>query len=197
MNTQTTNQQSASTNAINVETHQKANVRRISKPEWLKLHSDFKSEINGQKYILSDEGGRGTCLVPVELMATKSDATVAIKTLRRFVSPAQLRTLADGCRSEEMQFFFDKIVEMTGIINGMPQTYQTDGQGEDAIAHLHYFIGDSDFYITEKDMYEEQHQAFGLVKMWERELGYISIDEITHAGAELDLHWTPKPIKDC
>lgn len=174
------------------EAHQPDVFRKqMTKAEWLKTHSDFKSVIDGQKYVLAACGEKGTCLVPVEILATKSDATEAIKTLKRFVSPAQLRVLADGCRSEEMQFFFDKIVEMTGIIDAMPKTYETDGQGQDAIAHLHYFLGDTDWYITERDCMEQQLQTFGLCKMWEAELGYICIEEITLAGAELDLYWAP------
>jgi hypothetical protein len=29
---------------------------------------------------------------------------------------------------------------------------------------------------------------------YEPELGYISIEELLENGAELDLHWTPKPF---
>ena len=45
-------------------------------------------------------------------------------------------------------------------------------------------------------MEAEQRQAFGLANLgYGGELGYISIDEITRAGAELDLYWTPKALQ--
>lgn len=128
---------------------------------------------------------------------TKPEAIEALKTLRRFISPAQLSVIADNMRGEEKQFFFDKAVEIANTINTMPHTYQTDGQGQEAIAHLHYFHSAGfDWYVTEKDIEPEQLQAFGLCSLQEKEFGYVNLIEITRAGAELDLHWTPKPLKE-
>ncbi|MBL0011067.1 MAG: DUF2958 domain-containing protein [Nitrosomonas sp.] len=77
----------------------------------------------------------------------------------------------------------------------MPKTYGQDGMGDKAIAYLHYFSGGSDWYITEKDMEDEQLQAFGLANLGQGgELGYISIQELIDAGVEIDLYWTPKTI---
>jgi len=55
-----------------------------------------------------------------------------------------------------------------------------------------------DWYITEKDMGDEQIQAFGLADlgMGFPELGYISIEELVENGVELDLHWTPKTLAE-
>lgn len=98
--------------------------------------------------------------------------------------------------SEEKQFFFDKAVELAEIVETMPATYETDGQGADAIAYLHYFNSDCDWYITERDCDSEQLQAFGLACVREREIGYISIVGLLYHGAELDLHWTPKKLAE-
>jgi hypothetical protein len=77
-------------------------------------------------------------------------------------------------------------------------SYETDGQGDNAVVYLHYFLNGCDWYITEKDMEDDQLQAFGYANLgYGGELGYISIQEIVTVGAELDLHWTPKPLKDC
>ena len=77
----------------------------------------------------------------------------------------------------------------------MPETYGQDGMGDKAIAHLHYFKGSMDWYITEKDMEGEQLQAFGMVDMgYGPELGYISIAELVQNGIELDLHFTPMTL---
>ena len=77
----------------------------------------------------------------------------------------------------------------------MPQTYEQDGMGEQAIAHLHYFTSGCDWYITERDSDpdgEGQIQAFGSANLgYGPELGYISIKELLENGAELDLYFTP------
>jgi hypothetical protein len=87
----------------------------------------------------------------------------------------------------------------------MPKSYETDGQGDKAIAHLHYFAGGSDFYITEKDKGDgrdevpgQQHQAFGLSDVFGDggELGYVSIAELIQHKVELDLYWTPRTLAE-
>ncbi len=135
-------------------------------------------------------------------MNTKKEATAAIRVLRPFIGDSQMRCLGDACRGEEKQFFFDKLCELAALVQAMPKTYQQDGKGDQAIAHLHYFTGGCDWWITEKDKGDEseggtaaQHQAFGLAAMGDYpELGNISIVELLANGAELDLYWTPNTI---
>lgn len=129
--------------------------------------------------------------------ATKMDAVKAINTLRGFIGSAQLNTIGDLCRSEEKQFFFDKLVELANVIEHMPTTYQTDGQGDQAVVQLHYFTAGCDWYITERDCEQAQLQAFGLANLGHGgELGYISIVELLACGAELDLHWSDKKLAE-
>ncbi len=107
----------------------------------------------------------------------------------------ELKVLVDNMRKEEKQFFFNKAVEIADTIKNMPVTYEQDGKGKNAVAYLHYFRGDADWYITEKDKEAEQIQAFGLADLgYGGELGYISIDELVGAGVELDLYFTPKTL---
>lgn len=116
-------------------------------------------------------------------------------TLKQFVSKAQVRALLEGLNGEEANFFIDKINEMENRINAMPKTYETEGQGVQAVAYLHYFLGGADFYITERDCEAEQLQAFGLANMgYGGEMGYISIQELIANGAELDLHFEPQAL---
>ena len=117
---------------------------------------------------------------------------------RGFIGGDQLATVKSMFRGEERQFFFDKMCELAGIVGTMPETYQTDGKGGEAIAYLHYFSGgQASWWITEKDRGtpEEpgQHQAFGLADLFGDggELGYISIAEILAHGGELDFYFTP------
>lgn len=132
-------------------------------------------------------------------MATKLEvAKNDVPLLRNFLSDAQLSALGDAVYGEEGQWFIDKIAEIADRIRNMPKTYEQDGKGDEAVVYLHYFLNNMDWYITEKDMETEQYQAFGLADlgMGYPELGYISIEEITSAGAELDLHFEPKTLAE-
>lgn len=130
-------------------------------------------------------------------------AKSAAEELRHFIGHSQMRVILDCCKGEEGEYFKAKLVEMAGIVKAMPHSYQTDGQGDSAVVHLHYFKGGADWFITEKDkgcdtdeVKGEQHQAFGLADLFGDggELGYISIAELIANGVELDLHWTPKTL---
>ena len=129
-------------------------------------------------------------------MTKQMQPAEAIKILQKFASFPQLHTMAHGCYSEEGEFFVEKLLELADRIKSMPKTYEQDGKGDDAVVHLHYFLNDMNWYITERDMEDEQIQAFGYCDLgWGcPELGYVSIDEITQAGAELDLYWTEKTL---
>lgn len=130
---------------------------------------------------------------------TIADVNAVMPLLKQFIGKSQLSVMGAGVRGEEGQFFKDKFVEVAKVIEGMPKTYGTDGQGDKAIAYLHYFKGGADWYITEKDSdtdSEGQIQAFGYADLGQGggELGYISIKELIGMNVELDLHWSPKSI---
>ena len=137
-------------------------------------------------------------LASVQVPATKRDAVTALQTLRGFIGNIQLSVIGDGCRAQEKQYFFDKLVEMAGVVTRMPKTYETDGEGDNAVAYLHYFSSNCDWFITEKDEDsdgEGQIQAFGLADLgYGGELGYISIAELIALNVELDLHFTPSTL---
>lgn len=98
----------------------------------------------------------------------------------------------------EARYMHSEINELTDIIKEMPKTYETDGQGDEAMVHLHYFTSNADWYITELDCEAEQLQAFGKADlgMGFPELGYISIVELLECGAELDLHWSERKLSE-
>jgi hypothetical protein len=117
--------------------------------------------------------------------------------LKSFISKAQLSVMNNICAGEEGEFMLQKMQELCLTITTMPKTYQTDGQGPDAIVHLHYFHGGMDWYITERDQEPEQSQAFGLANLgYGGELGYISIAELIENNIEIDLYWTPKKLSE-
>lgn len=123
-----------------------------------------------------------------------------INGLRYFMSAGQRRALAVLCmRSEEAAHFLEKIAALTSLVESMPRVYEQDGKGDDALAYLHYFHGGADWYITERDTTAEQLQAFGLVDLGMGdgpELGYVSLDDLTAQGVELDLFFTPTTLAD-
>lgn len=69
----------------------------------------------------------------------------------------------------------------------------------DALVRVKIFdpCGSWTWYITEWD---GEDQCFGLVKGFESELGYMSLEELSQVeggrgiGLELDMHWTPRPL---
>lgn len=146
---------------------------------------------------------------------TAKETTAALASLAQFIGPIQRRILACNAsgpgllervsgerdsKCEERDFFRTMICELAANVAAMPKTYETNGQGYKATAHLHYFAGgQASWYITEKDCDtdgEGQLQAFGLADLFGDggEIGYISIAEILEAGGELDLYWTPKTL---
>ena len=127
---------------------------------------------------------------------TTKEAIQALKFLQSFICPEQMLVLTQLIDGAEQEFFVEKVIELAERIKGMPKTYDTDGLGLEAVAYLHYFKNGFDWYITEKDMEPEQLQAFGLVKMFEEEYGYISIEELIASGVEMDLHFTPTALKE-
>jgi len=122
-----------------------------------------------------------------------------ITTCRRFIPAHQMAFILELCReSEEREFFVQRLIDLEALFQAMPQTGETDGQGDAAIVQLHYFGRASDWYITERDMEFAQYQAWGLARMQCEELGYISIVDLCRSPhVEIDLHWTPKTIGEC
>lgn len=123
--------------------------------------------------------------------------------LTHFIGRQQLACLRSGLNGEECQYFLELAQTLDRTIAAMPATYATDGQGKAAYAYLHYFRGDSDWWITEKDIdtdNEGQLQAFGLASLGcngnQPELGYICIAELIQHNVELDFHWKPKTLAE-
>lgn len=129
-----------------------------------------------------------------QLPTPMAQVIAAARTIKNFINPAELEVIGNAVRGEEGEFYKAKLVELAELVSSMPCTYETDSQGDQAVAYLHYFSRDCDWYVTERDQEEEQHQAFGLAVVWEEELGYVSIQELIECGVELDLYWTPKTL---
>ena len=129
---------------------------------------------------------------------------------RHWMGRSQRMAIAQAIRGEEEEYFVNLLIDLKYFIENMPRTYETEKlQMKDKVVHLHYFGGSVDAWIVERDVGDSkyqaeigpQHQAFGPITLsgesiGESEWGYISIQELIDNGVELDLYWTPKPVKE-
>lgn len=116
------------------------------------------------------------------------------------IPEAQFARVKSLMRGEEGKFFKTTVAELLATADAMPRTGETDGQGMQAKAHLHYFSGGCDWWITELDVDSDesgQYQAFGLADLgYGAELGYISLVELCACPVEIDFHWTPQTLAE-
>jgi hypothetical protein len=127
----------------------------------------------------------------------------ALKKLTGFIGASQTAVVKKSLRGEEGQWFMEKMEELAGIVAIMPGTYQN----KDGNVWLHYFSGNYDAYILEKDSGSEddspedfQSQTYGWARFAHMpecaETGYISLPEILANGAELDFHFEPCQLSE-
>lgn len=98
----------------------------------------------------------------------------------------------------------EAVANVNENVSLVPDLYGQDGKGKEAVAYLHYFLGGSDWYITEYN--EEEYTAYGFVVLnqdWQMaEFGYISMQELTKSmplnrpSIELDFYWEPATINE-
>jgi hypothetical protein len=121
-----------------------------------------------------------------------------MEVLKRWMPTGQWQAVKELAKGPEGEFFQKKAAELVDIINHkMPKPYESEGKEDgEVMVYLHYFRGGWDWWITEQPLAVLEDQAFGLVRGFETELGYIMIPELTTVGAELDLHWEIKSLKE-
>jgi len=116
------------------------------------------------------------------------------------MSLAQWKSVQHAMKGEEGAYFVEIVAELQKTFDTMPRVYEQGGKGDEAVAYLHYFIGGSDWWITERDITPGQYQAFGFVCLngdkENAELGYINLHEVTLVGAELDFHFKPRRLAE-
>lgn len=123
-------------------------------------------------------------LAEKEIAAVKALGT----TLKGVIGGSQLACVRDLFHGEEREFFFDKMLELAGVVEQMPGLLNNLD-----VVHLHYFIGGCDWYVCGVD--RGSLQAFGLCCIHKDEIGYLQLSEVS-ARAELDFHWTPKTLDE-
>lgn len=172
-------------------------------PETVTTAQITRIKLKGQPVDTSDPTLSQQALVAL----AKSEQESNLKTIAPFLSKLQMQAIEKGIRGEESQFFLQTVQDLAQRIRTMPQTGETDGQGESSTIHLRYFWGGSaEALILEKDKGStddvtpgEQHQAFGSVDLGNgggHELGCVSIVDIISENVELDLYFTPKSLDE-
>ena len=86
-------------------------------------------------------------------------------------------------------------------LNQLPRLYETEHKTTlpDKLIHLHFFIGDCDWYIAE---YDGQDLFFGFAILNDAEWGYLSFSELKSIKVgrwlevDFDLYWEPKPASE-
>lgn len=174
----------------------KNNITRakMSRAEFAAYPKDYKGKINGKPSIMYSAY---TGLLMVDFLSKKTALEQLSKVLTAgFISTQQAKCIKSLLNSEEQDFFIEAVDRIYSTMQVMPKMLEQDGKGDDAIAYLHYFTANTDFYITEKDIKDGITQAFGLVSLVSDcpKIEYISIEEVIKAGAEIDLHFEPKTL---
>lgn len=85
----------------------------------------------------------------------------------------------------------------------LPPLYSQEDKGGDAVALVKFFTPWTGWtwYASEYD--PDKRLFFGVVIGQEREFGYFSLDELeaiegpADLRIERDLHWSPRPLKEC
>lgn len=120
-----------------------------------------------------------------------------LKALQAFVPSNQIASLQNTWHTEEKNAAWEIASRIIDIFHKLPKTYDTENTHvDDKIVYLHYFYAGNDWYIVEKDIEAEQHQAFGYTILNGdydfAEWGYISIEELKNIeGVELDFYFEP------
>lgn len=115
--------------------------------------------------------------------------------LRDYMPAAQRAVVTAALHGEESAALGDRLDVLSATLRRMPALWETDGHGVRAIARLHWFAASADWWLVELDA--TGRQGFGLFDLGQGfglELGYFSLPELLHAGAELDLHWQPVQV---
>lgn len=95
----------------------------------------------------------------------------------------------------------DMLINVVKAYQDIPKLYEQDGKGKNAVCYLHYFVGGTDWYITE---WNRDNEFYGYVCLngdWEMaEFGYIPKEYLIDNDLsplnkpELDFYWKYKTI---
>lgn len=159
--------------------------------------------VKDEPTVATVEEPKPSAIIPISIDETTDNTPAAGQAALMFMKPfmptGEWKVVRDSMKGEEGQYFIDMMVNLMALIKKMPKSYATDGQGERAIAYLHYFGGATDIWVTESPDDPTEDNAFGFTILngdkQNAEMGAQYLPEIVSAGLELDLHWKPISIE--
>lgn len=109
---------------------------------------------------------------------------------RNYIPPMQYACIRKLLKGEDAPFFVDTIQKINETVKNITGKNSYNSETKTHAMGLHYFCGESDFYVTE---ILEDGFVFGYVilngDVEMSEFGYSSLDEIVNIrGMELDFH---------
>lgn len=118
--------------------------------------------------------------------------------IEQFMPSNQWAVVQVYLKGEEGEYFQSVLDRLDKTVKEMPKTYEQE-YVDDKMVYLRYFSPVGEWLIMEKDMYDEQKQAFGYVNYYSMpesaEYGYIDITELVESPmVELDFHFEPTPF---
>jgi hypothetical protein len=115
--------------------------------------------------------------------------------LTRYMPPTELAALDFALRNGEASVVGPLLSDLANTIKDIPHSYPHATQGDAASVHLHYFKGDSHWYVTELD---RDDAAFGFVvfsgTFQSAAPQHINITELVFRAVELDLRWMKRTL---
>jgi len=87
------------------------------------------------------------------------------------------------------------------ILDKLPKLYSQENNPDPTVVCKFFDpCGSWTWFIIEGEQKDDDFLMFGLVKGFEEELGYVSMNELASVknkfglGIERDMHWTPVPL---
>lgn len=115
------------------------------------------------------------------------NAQADLESVQYFVPKKQMAVMLEELQGANGVAMASLISKLRKTIESLPPIYEGN-----KTAYLRYYADDWNWYIMERDLTDEQHQAFGLVDGFCRELGYINIHELRNMPlVQLDLNFEP------
>lgn len=130
------------------------------------------------------------------LAPTRKLTPATLSTLQHIVPKLQLRFIKQLMKGEEGDFFVQAMIDLEAKYKALPIIGgpESDQPAEVATATIHLFHPSCDWWIVERDE-DPAEPVFGIADMGDREMGYISLQEILSTPlVEVDLHWKPKTV---
>lgn len=171
-------------------------------------HGDASAIVEANEFVMSQCWGKrlGAAETADKILFIKKDSyakggPVKDKKIKLIDIPASLKHFIPAFQQKALigtTEHWGVLDRLEDIVKEMPVTRGSAPKIDDKIIYLHYFYGNSDWYIAEKDMEKNQLQAFsyailnGDTEM--AEWGYIDIEELS-GTCKVEIDFFFEPIK--